>query len=130
MAKILLVDDTRTMVEVLKVFLKGHGYEYVVARDGREAVAVAEREHPDLIISDVMMPVMNGVELAREIKRTPGLSHIPIILISSQWNTERRNEALAAGAVICLEKPLQDAWLVKVVDRLVNPEVNGPLSIR
>ena len=121
MGKILIVDDTRTMVALLKAHLAGLGHEYVTATDGREALLVVEREKPDLVISDVMMPNMSGLDFIRELKSRPAHAQTPVVLISSQWNTERRMEALQAGAVACLGKPLQVNWLTKIVAQLVRP---------
>jgi two-component system alkaline phosphatase synthesis response regulator PhoP len=121
MAKILLVDDTRTMIEVLKVHLMGRGHVFLVAADGLEALAVARREHPALIISDVMMPKLDGLQLCQKVRATPSIEHTPIVLISSHWTNERRLGALRSGAVACLDKPLQAAWLAKIADRLAPP---------
>jgi CheY-like chemotaxis protein len=130
MGKILLVDDTRTMVEVLKVHLMGRGHAFLTAGDGMAALAIARRERPDLVISDVLMPRLSGLGLCKELKRTPETAHTPIVLISSQWNNERRLEALHAGAVACLDKPVQASWLAKVVDRLVPPTASSrPLPL-
>ena len=130
MGRILLVDDTRTILEVLKVHLMGRGHEFVTAADGRQALNAAVRTRPDLIISDVMMPHMNGLELCRELKRTRGLESTPFILISSQWTNEKRMEALQLGAVACLDKPVEAEWLCKVVDRLVPATPSSSSGVR
>ena len=81
--KILVVDDNDDIREMLAVLLGMNGYHVVVAADGEEAVAVADDEKPDVILMDVMMPRLNGLDAARQIHRNPELSSVPIIGLSA-----------------------------------------------
>ncbi len=81
--KILIVDDNDDIREMLAVLLDMQGYKVVVAGDGEEAVLVAVREEPDIILMDVMMPKLDGLEAARQINQNPKLSGVPIIGLSA-----------------------------------------------
>ncbi len=81
--KILVVDDNDDIREMLAVLLDMQGYRVVVAGDGEEAVLVAVREEPDIILMDVMMPKLDGLEAARRINQNPKLARVPIIGLSA-----------------------------------------------
>jgi len=81
--KVLVVDDNDDIREMLAVLLDMQGYKVVVAADGEEAVAVASREEPDVILMDVMMPRLDGLEAARRINQNPKLRNVPIIGLSA-----------------------------------------------
>ncbi|HZS09936.1 MAG TPA: response regulator [Blastocatellia bacterium] len=81
--KILVVDDNDDIREMLAVLLDMQGYKVVVASDGEEAVSVATREEPDVILMDVMMPKLDGLEAARRINQNPKLNRVPIIGLSA-----------------------------------------------
>ena len=81
--KILVVDDNDDIREMLAMLLGMQGYRVVVGRDGEEAVRIAATERPDVILMDVMMPRVNGVEAAHRIRQQPGLSEVPIIGLSA-----------------------------------------------
>jgi CheY-like chemotaxis protein len=81
--KILVADDNEDIREMLALFLRMQGHEVFVAADGEEAVLVAEREEPDLIFMDVMMPRLSGVEAAREIHGLEWMKGVPIVAISA-----------------------------------------------
>ncbi|MFN7947142.1 MAG: response regulator [Blastocatellia bacterium] len=81
--KVLVVDDNDDIREMLAVLLDMQGYKVVVAADGEEAVSVANREEPDVILMDVMMPKLDGLEAARRITQNPRLSRVPIIGLSA-----------------------------------------------
>jgi CheY-like chemotaxis protein len=82
-AKILVVDDDHDFVDVVKTLLQGEAYEVVVAYDGKEGVAKAKEENPDLMLLDIIMPEEDGFLTADEFKKDPNLSKIPIIAVSS-----------------------------------------------
>jgi len=80
---ILIVDDEFTSAEVLAVVLRDDGFRVTVASNGRQALDRLEEASPDLIVTDLMMPVMNGVEMARAVRARPRFARVPILLISS-----------------------------------------------
>jgi PAS domain S-box-containing protein len=104
--KVLAVDDNRTNLHILQVFLKKLGHEVILAENGEEAVRKFENELPDLILLDIMMPIMDGFEAARRIKATPRDRWTPVIFLSALNRDENLVEGLDAGADDYLTKPI------------------------
>ena len=84
MEKILIVDDEEHIVELLKYNIEAAGYETITASNGAEALEKVEKEKPDLILLDLMLPVINGIEVAKEIKNKSNLSDISIIMLTAK----------------------------------------------
>lgn len=107
MAKIvLIVDDDEHLREILATMLRFNGYEISEAATGAEAVNKAISDKPDLILLDIYLPDMKGPEVARAIRSNPTTAHIPIIGCSAFLGSEYRKEALEAGMVDYLVKPI------------------------
>ncbi|HRE17344.1 MAG TPA: SpoIIE family protein phosphatase [Rhodocyclaceae bacterium] len=104
--RVLAVDDNRTNLHILKVFLKKLGHEVLSAENGREAVDCFERERPDLVLLDIMMPIMDGFEAARLIKAQSAEHWVPIIFLSALNRDENLVEGLEAGGDDYLTKPI------------------------
>ncbi len=105
MAKILYVDDDALLRRIVTDRLSVRGYEMCVAVDGEEGLAVARQEKPDVIISDVVMPKMDGFELCRRLREDPELSKVPIILLTSRSQSADKIRGLDLGADDYLTKP-------------------------
>ena len=103
--RILLVEDNPATVEVMQQELEFLGYEVVVAQDGLEAVAVAASELPDLIIMDMALPKMNGLQAASQIKRNAKTRNIPILAATAKAMPEDRQKCLASGCDDYIAKP-------------------------
>ena len=104
--KILAVDDNRTNLHILQVFLKKQGHEVITGENGEEAVRLFQTESPDVVLLDIMMPVMNGFEAARRIKALVPDRWIPVVFLSALNRDENLIEGLAAGADDYLTKPI------------------------
>lgn len=104
--KILVVDDHPDNIEILRVRLVARGYEVVTASNGEEALAQVAATKPDLILLDVAMPGMTGMEVARRVKTDPALPFIPIIMQTALDSTQHRVEGLDAGADDYITKPI------------------------
>jgi PAS domain S-box-containing protein len=118
--KIVAVNDTPDQLELLEIILGDAGYLVVTAENGAEGLETARRELPDLIVSDVMMPVMNGIELCREVRSDENLSSIPILLVSAlRRDAENVAEGLEAGADDYIEAPYDALALAARVARLI-----------
>jgi two-component system cell cycle response regulator len=109
--RVLVVDDHEDNVELLKVRLESWGYLVDTARDGMSALQAVENSPPDLILLDVMMPTVDGNEVARRIKQNPSLPFIPIIMQTALDSTESKVEGLEAGADDYITKPIEFAEL-------------------
>lgn len=114
--KILIVDDEPDVVKYLETFLKNEGYEVVTASDGYEAQKVLERETPDLISLDIMMPQKTGAQFYRKIKKDAILKDIPIIVVSGLAG---RNLAVPHPEAV-LDKPVDLAQYSKTVKKLLH----------
>ena len=107
MTKILLVEDDKSLREIYGVRLLAEGYDIISAGDGEEALAMAIKDRPDLIVSDVMMPRMNGYELCINIKEDITISHIPIILLTARDDKQSLISGYKNGADAYLTKPFE-----------------------
>jgi two-component system cell cycle response regulator DivK len=107
MHKILYVEDNENNVYMLTRRLTRHGFEVMVAADGAQGIAIARSEHPDLILMDLNMPVLDGWEAARQLKSAPETRAIPIIALSAHAMSGDRERALEAGCDDYDTKPVQ-----------------------
>src|SRR3954463_16254135 len=105
-ARILIVDDHEDNVELLRARLESGGYETQSAKDGAEALSTIESTVPDLVLLDIMMPKIDGIEVARRVKNNPDLPFIPIIMQTALDSTENKVEGLEAGADDYITKPI------------------------
>ena len=105
--KILIVEDTDSIIMLLSEYLRYKGYQILVARNGMEGVDLARKEKPDLILMDVMMPVMNGVEATEKIRAEKDLLGIPIIALTALAMAGDKERCLKAGMNDYLSKPVQ-----------------------
>ena len=110
-ANILIVDDHEDNIELLRARLEARGYETTAAEDGEQALRIVEEQRPDLILLDVMMPKVDGIEVARRIRANKELPFIPIIMQTALDSTEQTVEGLDAGADDYITKPINFAVL-------------------
>jgi CheY-like chemotaxis protein len=113
--KILIVDDEKDIVQVMKKKILAAGYEVQVAYNGKEALEIAQNEHPHLILTDVVMPVMDGFAFYNELKRSEDISHIPVIVATAYGTTEQMFREL--GAKDFLVKPFDAQKLIEKVSK-------------
>jgi two-component system phosphate regulon response regulator PhoB len=118
-AKILVVDDEPEAVELVEFNLKGAGYEVATASDGAEALNKARRIQPSLIILDVMMPEIDGMEVCKLLRRDPATSAIPIIMLTAKASEVDRVLGLELGADDYVVKPFSPRELVLRVKKLL-----------
>jgi len=104
--RVLVVDDEEDLVELLRYNLEREGLMVLEARDGAEALAVARRENPDLVVLDVMMPRMDGLEACRTIREDPVLRRTPVLMLTARGEEEDHVRGLNVGADIYLAKPI------------------------
>ncbi len=117
---VLLVNDLRDQLDLMNAALRKAGYFVFTAEDGQQAFEVAKRERPDVVISDVMMPKLSGIEFCRLVRQDEELRTLPILLVSALVkDTDSVIEGLAAGADDYLEMPFDSAKLIAKVSRLI-----------
>jgi two-component system, cell cycle response regulator DivK len=119
MAKILLVEDNEMNRDMLSRRLLRKGFEVVMAADGGQAVSMAESEHPDLILMDMSLPVIDGWEATRRVKAAQGTAHIPVIALTAHAMSGDREKALSAGCDDYDTKPIEMPRLLEKIDALL-----------
>lgn len=117
--KILVVDDEPEILRLVESRLRADQYETLGASDGKMCLEIARREHPDLIVLDVMMPVMDGLEALRILKRTSGTSSIPVIMLTQKGETSFIMDAQGWGASDYIPKPFLPEDLLKTIKRYI-----------
>ena len=125
MAKILVVDDNLDTRELTHLHLTTEGFSVVIAVDGREGLYMARAENPDLIITDISMPGLSGIEMIKELRATPELQNTPVMVLSALGSAEM-DEAIKAGADRAMNKPvLLDSLVDEVRDMLSRNKGSG-----
>jgi diguanylate cyclase (GGDEF)-like protein len=117
--EILIAEDSPTQAEKLQYLLEGHGFAVTIAPDGMQALAAARRRKPALIVSDVMMPEMDGFALCGELKRDEQLKDVPLILLTTLSDVSDIMKGLECGADNFIRKPYEDRYLLARVDYLL-----------
>ena len=117
--KVLLVEDDPVILRLLEVNFDLEGFEVVVAHDGAEGIDMARSERPDLVISDIMMPNVSGLELVAALKGDGDTAAIPIILLSAKAQSADVKAGMAAGADDYVTKPFEPLELVDRVRALI-----------
>jgi CheY-like chemotaxis protein len=116
--KVLLVDDTVTVTTLEKIYL-GPLYDYLEARNGDEAFQRAVAELPDLILMDVNMPVVNGIDALRNLKAEPATRHIPVIMVTTRSEALAVEQCRSLGCAEFLTKPIDREVLLSTVKRFL-----------
>ncbi len=125
MAKILIVDDDRDILRLLEFAITRAGHQVIAGQDGLQGLALVEKEKPDLIVADVMMPKMTGYEFCRRVRTNPGLAEVPIIIFSARFQPIDKQTAMESGATDYMPKSTSPDLLVQRIAELL-PGDNGP----
>ncbi len=118
--KILAVDDEPLILELLEVQLKKAGYELITSTGGTEALSLVEKNRPDLIILDVMMPPPDGFHVCNTLKNNPDYRHIPIIMLTSEARAADKIWGMEAEADAYIIKPYQEQELLRTIKELLD----------
>ena len=122
MAKtILIVDDSASVRTVVSTALKGAGYNVIQGCDGKDALSKMTGEKIHMIISDVNVPNMDGIEFVKEVKKMPAYKFTPICMLTTESEASKMQEGKAAGAKAWIVKPFQPPKLLAAVEKLVLP---------
>jgi two-component system chemotaxis response regulator CheY len=116
---IISVDDSSTMRKMVSFTLKSAGYDVIEAADGAEALTMLKARPVDLVISDINMPKLNGIELTRQLRSQPGYGRVPIILLTTESDPGKKAEGRAAGATGWIVKPFSQDQLLAVVAKVL-----------
>ncbi|MFH7244444.1 MAG: PAS domain S-box protein [Spirulina sp.] len=119
---ILLAEDNEANVDTITAYLGAKGYKLIVAKDGLEAISLATRTNPDLILMDIQMPQMDGLAAIRQLRQTPDLVSVPIVALTALAMPEDRDHCLAAGANAYISKPIRLKHLAQIIQTLLAPD--------
>jgi DNA-binding NarL/FixJ family response regulator len=117
--RLLVVDDEPNLLRAVAAVLRGEGFDVTTARNAREALLRVAESLPDLIVSDIRMPGMDGYGLARQLRRSPHSALIPIVFLTAKDETEDRIEGFRAGVDVYLTKPFEPDELVAVIRNIL-----------
>jgi diguanylate cyclase (GGDEF)-like protein len=127
--RILVVDDDRNLRKIIQTNLELAGYDVSTAANGEEALKLLDSMQPDLIVLDVMMPIMDGYEVARRVRRHPSNTHVPIIMLTAKSEVEDKLAGFEAGADDYITKPFgPQELLARVKAKIRRVEVDSSLS--
>lgn len=119
MASILAVDDSASMRQMVAFTLKEAGHQVTEAKDGSEALSVARGARFDLVLSDVNMPVMDGITLIRELRQLPAYRFVPILMLTTESVGHRKQEGKEAGATGWIVKPFNPDQLLATITKVI-----------
>lgn len=119
MKRILTVDDSTSVRQMVGFTLRKAGYEVVEAVDGKDGLAKASSEKFDFIITDLNMPNMDGIQLITEVRKLPGYSFIPVLMLTTESQAEKKDAGRKAGATGWIVKPFNADQLIAVAQKLV-----------
>jgi CheY-like chemotaxis protein len=117
--KILIVEDNPLNMRLLEMILKANNYTLLKATDGEEALDIAIRERPDLLIMDIRLPKVSGLEVVRRLKENPAFSHTPIIALTAHAMKGDKEKAIEAGCDSYLSKPVNTRELPRLVANML-----------
>jgi CheY-like chemotaxis protein len=119
MARVLVIDDEPDVRWLLRLSLERVGHEVLLAEDGLRGVAMAQKQHPDAIVLDLMMPVMDGYGVLHALEKDQRTSRVPVVVLTAKAIPEEENRATSAGAVRFLTKPFDPNDLARELEELL-----------
>ncbi|MFA6186756.1 MAG: response regulator [Phycisphaerae bacterium] len=121
MKKALIVDDEKDLLQMLGKRLTASGYSVITATNGRDAIVLAKSQHPDIIVLDIVMPQMDGGQVAAELKEHPSTRNIPVILLTALFSkAEEEKYGSIVGGNITLAKPFDAEKLLEQIKKLLD----------
>lgn len=124
MTKILVAEDERDIRELINFTLRLNGFEVVAAADGEEALELALKEYPDLVLLDIRMPRLNGYEVCELIKGNEATKHIPVVFLTAKGQENEVELGMKAGATDYILKPFSPDQLVARLAKLIEEELS------
>jgi DNA-binding response OmpR family regulator len=130
MKKVLLVEDTLHLAEEISDLLRMAGYDVMFVKDGYSALGILKKFKPDLILTDLVMPGMDGAELIYQIRIREDYSHVPIVIFSAKAQEEDRYRGKLVGANEFISKPCKATELLSVINDLIGSRGRAKLALR
>lgn len=118
--RVLTVDDSRTILAMLHHTLANAGFEVLQAEDGQQGLDLLETENVDVVITDINMPVMDGIEFIRRVRATGRHNSLPILILTTETSQDKRDQGRAAGGTGWIVKPFDPEKLINVIHRVLH----------
>jgi two-component system chemotaxis response regulator CheY len=118
--RVLTVDDSRTILAMLHHTLSNAGFEVLQAEDGQQGLDVLKREKVDIVITDINMPVMDGIQFIRQIRSSGTHNSLPILILTTETSQDKRDQGRAAGGTGWIVKPFDPEKLIQVIHKVVH----------
>ncbi len=128
--RILLVEDEANILEAIGFILSRDGWDVRGHGKGESALAEIERVAPDILVLDIMLPGRSGLDVLRDLRASPALRELPVLLLTAKGQTKDREQAMALGANAFLTKPFSNDELIETVRRLANGAATAPGAAR
>jgi two-component system cell cycle response regulator len=125
MARVLVVEDQAENLELMVYLLQAFGHQTLTAGNGAEGVAAVSQDHPDLVIMDLQMPVMDGYEAAKLLKADPAVAAIPLVAVTAYAMVGDRERIMACGFDGYMTKPIDPQTFVRELERYLAPSASG-----
>jgi len=120
MLRVLTVDDSRTILAMLHHTLSNAGFEVLQAEDGKQGLDVLKTQAVDVVITDINMPIMDGIEFIRHVRATGQHQSLPILILTTETSQDKRDQGKAAGGTGWIVKPFDPEKLISVIHRVVH----------
>ncbi|MGE5619950.1 MAG: response regulator transcription factor [Sphingomonadaceae bacterium] len=124
--KLLLIDDEPAIRTLVRLVMEGDGWHVLVASDGNQGLALAREQHPDVILLDVALPDLSGLEVCRQLKSDPDTASIPVAMLTAMAQETDRRAAMSLGADDYVTKPWRPAALIAKVTSLLEKRGSSP----
>lgn len=118
--RVLTVDDSKTILAMLRHTLSDAGFEVLQAEDGQQGLDVLQTEDVDVVITDINMPVMDGIEFIKNVRASGRFQSLPIVILTTETSQEKRDQGRAAGGTGWIVKPFDPEKLIAVINRVVH----------
>lgn len=118
--KIMVVEDEESLLKLESILLTSRGYQVCSMRNGKDALECMEKEKPDLVLLDVMLPEVDGFEVCRQIKENPLTRHIPVVLLTAKKGREDMAKGEEVQADWYITKPFKSAMVIETIQRFLN----------
>ncbi|WDR04580.1 response regulator [Devosia rhodophyticola] len=118
--RILTVDDSRTILAMLHHTLSNAGFEVFQAEDGRQGLEVLRTQKVDVVITDINMPIMDGIEFIKAVRASGEFQSLPVIILTTETSQDKRDQGKAAGGTGWIVKPFDPEKLISVIHRVVH----------
>ncbi|HEV7292509.1 response regulator [Devosia sp. RR2S18] len=118
--RVLTVDDSRTILAMLHHTLSNAGFEVLQAEDGKQGLDMLKNETVDVVITDINMPVMDGIEFIKQVRASGQYQSLPILILTTETSQDKRDQGKAAGGTGWIVKPFDPEKLISVIHRVVH----------